>query len=539
MKKTFVLAILFFVSGGFLFADSILDQGNALLKDKKPDEAIQLLKKYDAEKPGDVDVNEMIQRIMLRNDKKDQALAEYKERYETHPGAVNGYLYARLLDQPSDREKVFGEIINKDPKSVWGYYGLANALMDQDRLQEGVDSATQALVIVEQPAKLHYILARIYRRMQDYENAASHMKEFYRLDPTEDNLETTRAYEWLEAEHADSFEKKFALSSRWFQKYKEAALKPESIEDDVTLAEIAFLYVKDGKDVTIVKELIASALTDIQKQEVPPSGDDRSTYFRTKGALLAIQAWTDAGEKSDASAFKNLKLAAEAGPGSEAYFFSAKTYVLLARTKDALKSAIRAASFPPVYEGSRELAEQLWKQIHGSTKGLETELHKQREEFTPQRKQLALSQMVSEKFEPFEMTDLNGKKVTKKDLAGKIVVMSFWAVWCPPCREELPHWNQFYAAHKNDPGLMFYSVGDEPWETMLNYMKNHHYSFPSYRNESYWKEFNVDGIPTLVVIDPHGAIRFRNAGFEEGMEYDQTLQWQIDAVRSQSSPSGH
>lgn len=539
MRKPLVLAFLLFVSIGILSADSILDQADALVKDKKADEAIQLLKKYDVEKPGDVDVNEMIQRLMLRNDKKDQALAEYKARYEAHPEAVNGYLYARLLDQPSDRERLFNEIINKDPKSVWGYYGLANALMDQDRLQEGVDSATKALEVVDQPAKLHYVLARIYRRMLDFPNASSHMKEFSRLDPTKDNLETARAYEWLEAEHADSFEKKFAHSRDWYQKYKEAALKPESVEDDVTLAEIAFLYVKDGKDLNTVKELTAAALTDIQKEEVPPSGDDRSTYFRTKGALLAIQAWADAREKNEASALKNLELAEEAGPGSETYYFSSVTYALLARTKDALKCAIQAASFPPVYEGSRELAEKLWKQTHDTTKDLEAALHKQREEFTPQRKQLALSQIVSEKFEPFEMTDSNGKKITEKDLAGKIVVMSFWAVWCPPCREELPHWNQFYAAHKNDPDVVFFSVGDEPWETMQNYMKHHHYSFPSYRNEDYWKEFNVEGIPTLVVIDPHGTIRFRNAGFEEGMEYDQTLQWQIDAVRSQNSPSGH
>jgi thiol-disulfide isomerase/thioredoxin len=159
-------------------------------------------------------------------------------------------------------------------------------------------------------------------------------------------------------------------------------------------------------------------------------------------------------------------------------------------------------------------------------------LHQQREEFAPERKSRVVSQFLSEKAEPFEMTTSDNKKITPKDLSGKIVLMNFWAVWCPPCREELPHWNEFYAAHKNDKDLFFAAVGDEPWETIHNYMKNQKFDFPVYRNEKYWDEFKVDGIPTMVIIDPSGTIRFRNSGFEEGMEYAETLLWQIDAVRN-------
>jgi len=146
--------------------------------------------------------------------------------------------------------------------------------------------------------------------------------------------------------------------------------------------------------------------------------------------------------------------------------------------------------------------------------------------------------MVAEKFEPFEMTDMQEKKITEKDLSGKIVLMNFWAVWCPPCREELPHWNEFYAKHKNDSDLMLVTVGDEPWETILNYMKNQNYSFSVYRNEKYWEQFSVEGIPTMVILDPAGKIRFRNVGFEEGMEYEETLEWQIEALRAGGNHGG-
>ena len=77
-----------------------------------------------------------------------------------------------------------------------------------------------------------------------------------------------------------------------------------------------------------------------------------------------------------------------------------------------------------------------------------------------------------------------------------------------------------------------FAVGDEPWETIQNYTRNQKLSFPLYRNEKYWEQFSVQGIPTLLVIDPKGVIRFRNTGFEEGMEYEETLLWQINAVKS-------
>lgn len=527
MKKLLVILML---CAPILFAETILEQAQKLSSDKKPDEAIQLLKDYDKTHPDDVDVHELIQKIMLRNDKKDQALAEYKQRYEGKPNGLNGYLYAKLLDQPSEREKAFRKVIEQDPTSVWGYYGVANALMDQDRLQEGIDAGTAALTKVDHPAKLYYVMARIYRRMQDYEHAVTSMRECYKLDPTEENMDNVKAYEWIQIENTDAFAEKFPLADAWFKKYHDAALKPEGIEDDITLGEIAFLYAKSGKE-DAVKELVQAARADLDKQELPPPGDDRTTFTRVKGAVIALQAWLDAKSKNEKEALSNLKLATENGSGSEMYYFSAQTYLLLGKKQDALASAIKAATYPPVYEGSHEMAEDLWKQTGHPANTLEAAMHKQREEFAPQRKALVLSQMVSQKFDPFEMTDPDGKKITDKDLSGKIVLINFWAVWCPPCREELPHWNQFYAAHKNDPDLLFASVGDEPWETILNYRKDHHYSFPVYRNEDYWKEFSVEGIPTLVLIDPKGAIRFRNAGFEEGLEYEETLLWEIDAVR--------
>ena len=122
-----------------------------------------------------------------------------------------------------------------------------------------------------------------------------------------------------------------------------------------------------------------------KKKEILPPGDDRNLYLRMKGALVALQGWTDARQKNSSDALKNLSWS-ETGPGSETYYFSARAYLLLDKKAEALRSALQASSFPPVYEGSHELAEELWKKTHGSVKGFEEALHQQRAEFAPQER---------------------------------------------------------------------------------------------------------------------------------------------------------
>ncbi len=532
--KTALIGVLIFLLAGILFGEDVMDQARKLAQQNKVDEAVALLRNHGKTHPNDIELHKLIQTILTRHGRKEEALKEYKERYEKEPTGLNGYLYVRLFDVPSEQEKIFREVAGKDPNSEWGYYGLATALLDQDKLQEGIDQASAGLGKAQKPAQIHYVMGRIYRRMKDYKNAAEQMRLYHQLEPTDDHRED----EWIEASNAATRQEKLDLAKAWWQKYKADYRKPETLEDAIRLAEISFLYADPGNDPATVQALVSPALKIVKKEKLPPAGEDRDLYLRIKGALFALKGWAGANNKKTGQAQKSLQEGLKIGPSSEMFYFTALAKQTIGEKEEALKNALKAACYPPVYPGSKELASNLWKELRSSEDGLEAALHQQREEFTPQRKQRVLSQMVTEKFEPFEMTGTQEKKVTEKDLSGKIVLMNFWAVWCPPCREELPHWNEFYAKHKNDSDLMLVTVGDEPWETILNYMRNQNYSFSVYRNEKYWEQFSVEGIPTMVILDPEGTIRFRNVGFEEGMEYEETLEWQIDAVRSGSNHGG-
>jgi peroxiredoxin len=77
---------------------------------------------------------------------------------------------------------------------------------------------------------------------------------------------------------------------------------------------------------------------------------------------------------------------------------------------------------------------------------------------------------------------LEGKPARLADLRGKVVVLNFWATWCPPCVEEMPSLNRLHAQIAVQGGLVLgISVDDSP-EAYERFLQQHNITFPNYRD---------------------------------------------------------
>jgi len=107
----------------------------------------------------------------------------------------------------------------------------------------------------------------------------------------------------------------------------------------------------------------------------------------------------------------------------------------------------------------------------------------------------------------FTLTDLSGKSWTLSQLKGKVVVVNFWATWCPPCRKEMPDLETIFNKYK-DQGLVILGISDETNDKVQPFIAEHKYSYPILLDPGRKVNdlFVVDGIPKNFVYNREGKL---------------------------------
>ncbi len=115
----------------------------------------------------------------------------------------------------------------------------------------------------------------------------------------------------------------------------------------------------------------------------------------------------------------------------------------------------------------------------------------------------------------FTLQDLNGKNVRLLDYKGKVVLLDFWATWCPPCRASIPGLEKIHKTYK-DKGLVILAISLDQgeWDTVKSFVTDHGITYSVLKGtEDVSEKYQVRTIPMLLVIDKEGRISKRYMGF--------------------------
>jgi thiol-disulfide isomerase/thioredoxin len=89
-----------------------------------------------------------------------------------------------------------------------------------------------------------------------------------------------------------------------------------------------------------------------------------------------------------------------------------------------------------------------------------------------------LKEKLGEEFPVFAVTDLNGRGYSKKELAGKVVVVNFWFIGCAPCEMERPELNSIYNSYKDNPHVVFISFARNQKVQLETFLVNRPFLYP-------------------------------------------------------------
>jgi len=131
----------------------------------------------------------------------------------------------------------------------------------------------------------------------------------------------------------------------------------------------------------------------------------------------------------------------------------------------------------------------------------------------------------------FQLSMFNGDQFSLADNRGQVVLINFWASWCPPCQEEAPDMQDIWTSYQSK-GLVMIGIAQSDTEPdAKGFIDKYKLTFPSGLDvgNAVGKQYLIDAIPTTIIVDRDGIVQFVNVGSITANE----LRPKIDQVLNQ------
>jgi len=124
----------------------------------------------------------------------------------------------------------------------------------------------------------------------------------------------------------------------------------------------------------------------------------------------------------------------------------------------------------------------------------------------------------------FQLPGLHGQSLRLQDQRGKVVLLNFWATWCPPCVHEMPLMDQLYQTLRQRPFVLWAVAMQEDRDKVAPFIDKHRFQFTILldRDGAVSTRYKLRGLPTTYLIDCRG----NTVGWSVGPQ-----EWTRDAVR--------
>ncbi|MFZ2648922.1 MAG: TlpA disulfide reductase family protein [Burkholderiaceae bacterium] len=120
----------------------------------------------------------------------------------------------------------------------------------------------------------------------------------------------------------------------------------------------------------------------------------------------------------------------------------------------------------------------------------------------------------------FTLRSLDGQNLRLSEQRGRVVMLNFWATWCGPCRQEMPHLNRLYEKYRTAGFVVFGVNVDEDIRNVAAVVSKLALKFPVLPDlgKRVSQRYDVSAMPSTVLIDRDGRVRHMYRGYRDGVE---------------------